>query len=82
MDKDILYFALNVLNDLCLDCRYTNEINDECPIFSGKNIQRLHRVTGYLPGNYKTVFKLENNRKQKWDLNILLYWEDISNKYN
>ena len=58
MDKDIPYFALNVPNDLCLNCGYTGEINDECPMCKGKNIQRLRRVTGYLTGDYKTAFNL------------------------
>ena len=58
MDKDIPYFALNVPNDLCLDCGYTGEINNECPMCKGKNIQRLRRVTGYLTGDYKTAFNL------------------------
>lgn len=58
MDKDIPYFALNVPNDLCLDCGYTGDINDECPMCKGKNIQRLRRVTGYLTGDYKTAFNL------------------------
>ena len=58
MDKDIPYFALNVPNDLCLDCGYTGEINDECPMCKSKNIQRLRRVTGYLTGDYKTAFNL------------------------
>ena len=58
MDKDIPYFALNVPNDLCLDCGYTGEINDECPMCKSKNIQRLRRVTGYLTGDYKTAFNV------------------------
>ena len=58
MDKDIPYFALNIPNDLCLNCGYTGEINDECPMCKGKNIQRLRRVTGYLTGDYKTAFNL------------------------
>lgn len=56
MDKDIPYFALNVPNDLCLDCGYTGLINDECPQCGGKMIQRLRRVTGYLTGDYTTAF--------------------------
>ena len=56
MDKDIPYFALNIPNDLCLDCGYTGEINDKCPMCGGKSIQRLRRVTGYLTGDYKTAF--------------------------
>ena len=58
MDKDIPYFALNIPNDLCLDCGYTGEIDDECPMCGGKAIQRLRRVTGYLTGDYKTAFNL------------------------
>lgn len=46
MDKDIPYFALNVPNDTCLDCGYTDEFNDECPICHSKHIQQLRRVTG------------------------------------
>ena len=62
MDKDIPYFALNVPNDTCMDCGYTGEFNDECPVCHSKNIQQLRRVTGYLTGNYKTAF---NWGKQK-----------------
>jgi len=58
MDKDIPYFALNVPNDLCLECGYTNEINDTCPMCGSDNIQRLRRVTGYLTGDYKTAFNV------------------------
>ena len=58
MDKDIPYFALNIPNDLCRDCGYTGEIDDECPMCGGKSIQRLRRVTGYLTGDYKTAFNL------------------------
>lgn len=46
MDKDIPYFAINVPNDTCLDCGYTDEISDTCPICGGNRIQRLRRVTG------------------------------------
>ena len=56
MDKDLPYFAINVPNDTCLNCGYTDEINDECPMCGGTNIQRLRRVTGYLTGNYTTAF--------------------------
>ena len=58
MDKDIPYFAINVPNDMCMDCGYTDEINDTCPQCGSKNIQRLRRVTGYLTGNYTTAFNL------------------------
>ena len=62
MDKDIPYFAINVPNDTCLDCGYTDEMNDVCPVCGSTNIQRLRRVTGYLTGNYKTAF---NKGKQQ-----------------
>ena len=58
MAKDIPYFAINVPNDMCMDCGYTDEINDVCPQCGSENIQRLRRVTGYLTGNYKTAFNL------------------------
>ena len=58
MDHDIPYFAINVPNDTCLNCGYTDEIGEECPVCGSKNIQRLRRVTGYLTGNYTTAFNL------------------------
>jgi len=62
MDHDIPYFAINVPNDTCLECGYTGEFNDTCPICGSHHIQQLRRVTGYLTGNYKTAF---NWGKQK-----------------
>lgn len=62
MEHDIPYFAVNVPNDTCLDCGFTGEFNDVCPICGSHNIQRLRRVTGYLTGNYTTAF---NFGKQK-----------------
>ena len=56
MDKDIPYFAINVPNDTCLDCGYTDEMNDECLVCGSHNVQHLRRVTGYLTGDYKTAF--------------------------
>ena len=58
MDKDIPYFAINVPNDTCLACGYTDEFNDECPECGSHDIQQLRRVTGYLTGNYTTAFNL------------------------
>lgn len=46
MEKDIPYFALNTCLDTCLDCGYTDELNDTCPECGSHNIQRLRRVTG------------------------------------
>ena len=62
MDKDIPYFAINVPNDTCLDCGFTGEFNDSCPICGSTHIQQLRRVTGYLTGDYKTAF---NKGKQQ-----------------
>ncbi len=62
MDKDIPYFAINVPNDLCLNCGFTGEMNDHCPQCGSGDIQQLRRVTGYLTGNYKTAF---NEGKQQ-----------------
>lgn len=62
MDKDIPYFAINVPNDMCMECGYTDEIGDKCPMCGSKEIRRLRRVTGYLTGDYKTAF---NKGKQQ-----------------
>lgn len=61
MDKDIPYFAINVPNDICLDCGYQDEINDKCPQCGSENIQQLRRVTGYL----STTWKHFNHAKQE-----------------
>lgn len=62
MDKDIPYFAINVPNDMCNDCGYTDDMNDTCPECGSHNIRRLRRVTGYLTGDYKSAF---NKGKQQ-----------------
>jgi ribonucleoside-triphosphate reductase len=62
MAKDIPYFAINVPNDTCLECGYTDELGEECPMCNSEHIQRLRRVTGYLTGNYTTAF---NKGKQQ-----------------
>lgn len=62
MDKDIPYFAINVPNDMCTNCGYTDDISDECPMCGCKDIRRLRRVTGYLTGDYKSAF---NEGKQQ-----------------
>lgn len=62
MDHDIPYFAVNVPNDTCLECGFTGEFNDSCPMCGSHHIQQLRRVTGYLTGDYKTAF---NWGKQK-----------------
>lgn len=62
MDKDVPYFAINVPNDTCMKCGYTDQLDDDCPMCGGTDIQRLRRVTGYLTGNYTTAF---NKGKQQ-----------------
>ncbi len=62
MDKDIPYYAINVPNDMCAACGYTDEINDACPQCGSTNIRRLRRVTGYLTGDYLSAF---NKGKQQ-----------------
>lgn len=58
MDKDIPYFAINVPNDMCNNCGFTDDMNDTCPECGSHDIRRLRRVTGYLTGDYKTAFNL------------------------
>ena len=82
MDKDIPYFALNIPNDLCLNCGYTGEINNKCPICDGKKIQRLRRVTGYLTGDYKTAFNLGKQQETEMRFKhstLLTNFEDDNN---
>ena len=62
MDKDIPYFAINIPLDTCMDCGFTNELNDTCPQCGSHKIQRLRRITGYLTGDYTTAF---NEGKQQ-----------------
>ena len=63
MDKDIPYFAINVPNDTCLECGYSDEFNNKCPECGSTHIQQLRRVTGYLTGNYKTAFNLAKQQE-------------------
>ena len=68
MDKDIPYFAINIPNDICLDCGYTGEFNNICPECGSHIIQQLRRVTGYLTGNYKTAFNL--GKQQETEMRV------------
>ena len=77
MDKDIPYFAINVPNDTCLDCGYTDEFNNTCPECGSSNIQQLRRVTGYLTGNYTTAF---NKGKQQEVTMRVKHYENCRNK--
>jgi ribonucleoside-triphosphate reductase len=56
MDKDIPYFAINVPNDQCMNCGYTDRIDGDCPKCGSDKIKRLRRVTGYLTNDYLTAF--------------------------
>ena len=56
MDHDIPYFSINVPCDTCMNCGFTDEFNDACPMCGSTDVQRLRRVTGYLTGNYTTAF--------------------------
>ena len=52
LDKDVPYIAINVPNDVCMDCGHQEEMNDKCPICGSENIERLRRVTGYLSTDF------------------------------
>jgi len=68
MDKDIPYFAINVPNDMCMECGYTDELNKECPKCGSEKIRRLRRVTGYLTGDYTTAFN--KGKKQEVEMRV------------
>ena len=74
MDKDVPYFAINIPNDMCMNCGYTDDIDKECPQCGDNKIQRLRRVTGYLTGNYTTAFnegkQQETEMRYKHSLNL------------
>ena len=65
MDKDVPYFAANVPNDTCLECGYTDEFDNVCPMCGSTKIQQLRRVTGYLTGNYTTAFNLGKQQETR-----------------
>ena len=65
MDKDVPYFALNLCNDTCLECGYTDEMGNICPVCGSSKIQRLRRVTGYLTGSYDTAFNLGKQQETR-----------------
>lgn len=68
MDKDIPYFAVNVPNDMCTECGYTDEIGQACPVCGCTKIRRLRRVTGYLTGDYTEAFNL--GKQQEVEMRI------------
>lgn len=65
MDNDIPYGAINVPNDMCNSCGFTDEINTNCPMCECPNISRLRRVTGYLTGDYETSFNLGKQQETR-----------------
>ena len=78
MDKDIPYFALNLSNDTCLECGYTDEMNENCPVCGSSHIQRLRRVTGYLTGDYNSAFnrgKVQETNMRYKHVNKLSDWK-------
>lgn len=76
MDKDIPYFAINVPNDTCLSCGYTDEMGETCPVCGSEDIQRLRRVTGYLTGNYTTAF----NKGKQQEVEMRVKHQKFNNK--
>ncbi len=68
MDHDIPYFAVNVPNDMCTNCGYTDEIGEKCPICGCTKIRRLRRVTGYLTGDYIEAFN--EGKQQEVDFRV------------
>ena len=77
MDKDMPYFAINLPNDTCMSCGYTDEFNDHCPECGSTNIQQLRRVTGYLTGNYKDAFNLGKQDEVEHRVKHLEHLEDF-----
>lgn len=57
MENDIPYLALNLPNDVCMNCGFQQEIPGACPRCGSTNIQRLRRVTGYLSTDYSNFNK-------------------------
>lgn len=53
MEHDVPYFAVNFPIDTCLDCGFSGEIEEKCPVCGSDQIERLRRVTGYLTTDYK-----------------------------
>lgn len=78
MDHDIPYFAVNVPNDMCTNCGYTDEIGDKCPICGCKVIRRLRRVTGYLTGDYIEAFN--EGKQQEVDYRVKHFNNSLKEK--
>ena len=75
MDKDIPYFAINLPNDSCLDCGFTDDFEeDECPKCHSAHVRHLRRVTGYLTGDYKSAFN--KGKQQETQMRVKHYQVD------
>lgn len=61
MSLDIPYLAINFPIDTCVECGFSGEIEDACPVCGSEAIERLRRVTGYLTTDYRNF----NIGKQK-----------------
>ena len=72
------YKTINLPNDTCMNCGYTDEINDCCPKCNSTKINRLRRVTGYLTGNYITAF---NPGKQAEVLDRIKHLKNFNNYF-
>lgn len=72
MDHDIPYFAVNVPNDMCCDCGFTDYIDKACPMCGGTDIRRLRRVTGYLTDDYRTTFN--KGKQQEVEMRFVHSW--------
>lgn len=64
MEHDIPYFAVNVPNDMCETCGYTDEIPEICPVCGADKIKRIRRVTGYL-GEPENTFNRGKQQEEK-----------------
>ena len=78
MDKDIPYFAVNVPNDMCTNCGYTDEIGEACPMCGCKKIRRFRRVTGYLTGDYTEAFN--EGKQQEVDFRVKHFNNNLEEK--
>ena len=65
MEKDIPYFAINVPNDTCLECGFTGEFNDECPMCGSHNIEQLRRAPGILQAIIQRHLIRVNRKKRE-----------------
>ena len=76
MDKDIPYLAINVPNDTCLDCGYTDEFNDKCPECGCEEIQQLRETTELFNTN---IFRQEKKPYISMTSQFLLFFFNSAN---